>query len=186
MTRWVYVNIVLAVLALAASAYVFNLQYDQLPEKIPSHWDIRGEVDAYTPKEDAWAYFYLMPAFLFVWVAVTWVLPKISPKQFSVDSFMGTYGYLMAPGILQLFSAYLHGVLLWLALHPAVGFTRPFSIGIFLLFALLGNVLGKTRRNFWMGVHALRPWQTTASGTRRIVLQAGSSSLMAFWESYWC
>ena len=125
-----------------------------MPEKIPTHWDIHGEVDAYTPKEGAWAYFYLMPAGLFVWVAITWVLPKISPEQFSVDSFMDTYGYLMA--LVSCLFAYMHGVLLWIALHPASGFTTPFSIGFFLMFALLGNVLGKTRKNFWIGVRT--PW----------------------------
>ncbi len=154
MTRWVYVSLVLAVLALGASVYIFQFDYDQLPEKIPTHWNIRGEVDIYTLKQDARLHFYALPGLLFFWVFVTWVLPKISPKQFSVDSFMGIYGYLMAlaSGLL----AYIHGVILWSMLHPATGFTKPFSIGFFLFFALLGNVLGKTRKNFWMGVRT--PW----------------------------
>src|SRR5580693_3585216 len=96
MTRWVYVSIALAVVALGASVYIFNVDYDQLPEKIPTHWDIHGDVDKFTLKQDAWLHFYAIPGLLFFWVFVTWVLPKASPVQFSVDAFMGTYGYLMA------------------------------------------------------------------------------------------
>jgi uncharacterized membrane protein len=154
MTRWLYVNVALAILCLAASFYVFNIQYDQLPEKIPTHWNIRGEPDHFTLKQDAWMHFYLMPGFLFLWVLITWVLPKISPVQFSVEPFKATYGYLMA--LVSGLFAYLHGVLLWNTLHPVVGFTKPFSFGFFLFFALLGNVLGKTRKNFWIGVRT--PW----------------------------
>jgi uncharacterized membrane protein len=154
MTRWLYVTIALAVLCLAASFYVYNLNYDQLPEQVPTHWNIRGEPDRFTPKQDAWVNIYLMPGFLLLWIFITWLLPKISPVQFSVDSFKQIYGYLMA--LVSGLFAYIHGMILWNTLHPEAGFFRPFSVGFFLFFALLGNVLGKTRKNFWIGVRT--PW----------------------------
>jgi uncharacterized membrane protein len=54
---------------------------------------------------------------------------------------------------------YLHVATLWGALQPAENktiFMRFFLGGICLFFALIGNVLGKVRRNFWMGVRT--PW----------------------------
>lgn len=154
MTRWLYVNIILAALAFGAAFYVFHVQYDQLPEKIPTHWGIRGEPDAFTPKQDAAIYFYTMPGIMLLWVFVTLLLPKISPEQFAVDSFRGTYGYLMA--LVSCLFAYIDGIILWNTLHPTFDFLRPFSVGFFLFFALLGNVLGKTRKNFWIGIRT--PW----------------------------
>ena len=77
MTRWLYVTIALAILCLAASFYVYNLNYDRLPEKIPTHWNIRGEPDQFTPKQDAWVYIYLTPGLLVLWIFITWLLPRI-------------------------------------------------------------------------------------------------------------
>jgi uncharacterized membrane protein len=41
-------------------------------------------------------------------------------------------------------------------LHPEMDPGRPLVGGIFLFFALMGNLLGKVRRNFWMGIRT--PW----------------------------
>jgi uncharacterized membrane protein len=40
--------------------------------------------------------------------------------------------------------------------HPGTDPGRPLVGGIFLFFALMGNLLGKVRRNFWMGIRT--PW----------------------------
>ncbi len=154
MTRWLVVTIALAILALGASYYVYNVQYDQLPEKIPTHWGLEGQPDKFTPKQDAWFHFYALPGLLVGWVFLTWLLARISPEDFSVDSFQETYGYLMA--LVSCLFAYMHGVILWNTLHPNFGFLKAFSVGFFLFFALLGNVLGKTRKNFWIGIRT--PW----------------------------
>jgi uncharacterized membrane protein len=154
MTRWFWVNVVLIFAALAASFYVYNIRYDQLPAEIPTHWGISGEPDAFTAKENAWPNFYLMPGALILIALLTLVLPIISPVQFSVDTFRNTYGYAMA--LVSGLFAYIHGVLLWMYLHQQADFLRLFLPGMFLFFALLGNILGKVRRNFWMGIRT--PW----------------------------
>jgi uncharacterized membrane protein len=51
---------------------------------------------------------------------------------------------------------YIHGVTLVGSLGAGVDLTRLLLGGIFLFLALMGNVLGKVRRNFWMGVRT--PW----------------------------
>jgi len=40
--------------------------------------------------------------------------------------------------------------------HPPIDSMKALIAGLFLFFALLGNVIGKVRRNFWMGVRT--PW----------------------------
>jgi uncharacterized membrane protein len=81
-------------------------------------------------------------------------LPWLSPKQFEVDSFRATSLYVML--IVVSLIAYLHGVVLWVALGHVVNVGRAVVGGVSLLFALLGNVLGKVRRNFYIGVRT--PW----------------------------
>jgi uncharacterized membrane protein len=191
MNRGLWIVAVLAALAFAASFYVFHIDYDRLPEKIPTHWDIRGEVDKYTLKQDAWLHFYAVPGLLAFWVFVTWLLPRISPEQFSLDAFKSTYNYLMV--LVAVLFAYLHAVILWNALNPSFGFARPFCIGFFLMFALLGNVIGKTRKNFWVGVrtpwtladdrvwyqtHRLAGWLWVICGVAGILLSLGNNAML--------
>ena len=52
--------------------------------------------------------------------------------------------------------AYLHGLLTWAALAGKVDITRAMLAGMLIMFGLLGNVLGKVRRNFYVGVRT--PW----------------------------
>jgi uncharacterized membrane protein len=151
MTRWFYVSVALAVLAAAGSLYVYAFHYDQMPAELPTHWNVQGEVDGRMDKGTALV---VWPAAAAGVVLLTLVLPWLSPRHFEVEPFRDTYGYVMA--LLVGLLAYMHLLVLWGALHPAFPLTRWLFGGLFLLFALLGNVLGRVRRNFWMGVRT--PW----------------------------
>jgi uncharacterized membrane protein len=130
--------------------------YPTLPERIPVHWNIEGKVDGYGSKH--WAVF-LMPGFMALMLVFFYFLPALSPKHFEVDTFRSTYLYIMV--LVTALFAYIHLVTLYgtrktvlEAQHYDIG--RPLIAGIFLMIALLGNVLGKVRRNFYIGVRV--PW----------------------------
>jgi uncharacterized membrane protein len=137
----------------AASAYL----YPGLPDRIPTHWNIHGKVDGYGSK--TWAVF-LMPAVCLLMLGLFRLLPWLSPKGFQVDTFRPTYEFIMV-GVVGLF-CYIHAVILYATLRHVAGNDQGFDMGralcagIFLFFALLGNVMGKVRRNFYMGVRV--PW----------------------------
>ena len=95
MTRWLTVSILLTLAALGGSLYTYEFQYDRLPEKVPIHWNIRGVPDRWVPKHDVIWNFLWMPAAMAGIVVLTAILPWLSPKQFDVDRFRDTYGYLM-------------------------------------------------------------------------------------------
>ena len=70
-----------------------------------------------------------------------------------------TYLYIMVL-VVGLF-AYMDGVMLYVvhqtvAKQATVDLGRAFLAGLFLFFGLLGNVIGKVRRNFYIGVRV--PW----------------------------
>jgi uncharacterized membrane protein len=135
----------------AATAWL----YTSLPEQIPTHWNIRGEVDGYGGK---WALF-IFPAIMVGMLVMFYFLPVLSPKQFEVDAFRATYLFIMIL-VVGLF-AYMDGIMLYVvhqtvAKRATVNLGRAFLAGMFLFFALLGNVIGKVRKNFYIGVRV--PW----------------------------
>jgi uncharacterized membrane protein len=151
MRRWLAVSIAATVAAAGLSLYLWQFQSARLPERLPIHWDIHGQVDGTAPRDTV---LLLVPAIMAGWVVLTLLLPWLSPRQFQVEPFRGTYDYCMA--LLNLFFAYIHfATVLGFLLAPQKVTTLVLS-GIFLLFALLGNVLGKVRRNFWIGIRT--PW----------------------------
>jgi uncharacterized membrane protein len=160
MNRWLAASIVLTALALGASLYVVYVRPDWLPEQVPTHWGVKGEPDHYVAREHILPYLLGMPAVMAGMVVLTVLLPWLSPRRFDLERFRDTYNYVMALVVALL--AYLHGVILAGSMRKGVNMTQLMMGGLFLFFALLGNVLGKVQRNFWMGVRT--PW-TLASET---------------------
>ncbi len=147
---WIIAFLLVAI-ATGAAAWL----YPSLPDQIPTHWNLRGQVDGYGGK---WTLF-VLPVAMLGMLALFYFLPALSPKHFEVDTFRSTYLYIMV--LTTGLFAYMHGVLLYVVDHAVahaatVDIGRAFIAGLFLFFTLLGNVIGKVRKNFYIGVRV--PW----------------------------
>jgi uncharacterized membrane protein len=142
---------VLGLLLVLAAFVLVGAQYSGLPDPMPTHWNAAGQVNGWMPK--FWG------AFLFPLVmAVLWlmflVLPKISPRGFEMDPFLRAWGVLKVTtlalvlfiGILVLQASKNGGELSQTAIFCSLG----------VLFVVIGNLLGKVTRNFFVGIRT--PW----------------------------
>ncbi len=155
MRRWLVVSVVLTVLTFAGTFYVVRVAPQLLADPVPVHWNARGDIDQTVPRDQVLPYLLIAPLAMVGMLLLTLVLPWLSPRHFGVERFRGTYDYVM--GLLVALFAYIQVTLLLASLRePPVNSLRMLVAGIFLFFALLGNVLGKVRRNFWIGVRT--PW----------------------------
>jgi uncharacterized membrane protein len=149
---WI-IAIVLTVSAWALAAWF----YPSLPDRVPTHWNIQGKVDGWGNK--GWATF-LTPSMMIAFLVLFAFLPALSPKHFEVDTFRSTYLYIMV--LLTALFCYLNGVILmatWQAVREgprSLDIGRALIGGIFLFLALMGNVMGKVRKNFYIGIRV--PW----------------------------
>jgi uncharacterized membrane protein len=141
------VAVALIVLTWAVSAAL----YPGMPDTIPMHWNFQGKIDGYGAK---WTVF-LMPGFMIFLLGLFALLPLLSPRNFEVDTFRATYLYLMV--LIIALMGYIQAVILYAATHGGrLDVSRALFGGMFLFFALMGNVLGRIRRNFYIGVRV--PW----------------------------
>ena len=191
MTRWFTLSVALTVLAVGFSLYIFFGYYGQLPEQVPTHWGIDGQPNGWTPKENIWGTFILMPGVMAALVALTAVLPWLSPKAFDLNRFRSIYEYIMCLAVALM--GYLHVVILLGSLQVLpLDMGQVILGGMCLFFALLGNVLGKVKRNFYVGVktpwtlasevvwtqtHRLAAWMFTAVGVVGFVVLAATTLL---------
>lgn len=144
--RFLWWSIPMFVLTLAATLLV----YRNLPETVPMHWNALGEIDRYGPR--AWVF--TQPLVLAVVTLVWTVLPGVSPDRFRVGSFSATWWYCGI--VVAALLAYIQMVLLWGVSTGTMPMARALLGGIGAGIVLLGNVIGKVKRNFWLGVRT--PW----------------------------
>jgi uncharacterized membrane protein len=152
---------ILLVVAVSAATIGF---YPSLPDRIPIHWNIRGEVDGWGSRSSAW----LMPGVMLGLLGLFAILPALSPRPFDLGKSHSVYLFLMVLTIALM--GYIHALMLWAALRPRFDVSRALVAGIMLMLALMGNVLGKIKRNLYMGVRT--PWTLTServwSDTHRV------------------
>lgn len=139
-------------LALVGVAAVLTvLAYGKLPDPVPTHWNVHGEVDGYTAKPLGP---FLLPLAMLAMSVMFMVLPRISPRRFEIEGFDGAYGWI----ILSVQSMLL--LTCGLAHLSGMGFDvdigRMLSIAVGLLFMVMGNFMGKVTRNFFLGIRT--PW----------------------------
>ena len=139
-------------IVLTATVFVaIVIAYPELPKQVPTHWNMQGQANDYSAK---WTLFLVGPGLMAGILLLFFFLPWLSPKHWEVDAFQHTYLYIMV--VLVSMLAYFTGVSLWVGLGYAANVDRAIVGGVCLLFALLGNVMGKVRRNFYIGVRT--PW----------------------------
>ncbi|WP_167759784.1 SdpI family protein [Massilia horti] len=124
--------------------------YTQLPPELPLHWNLRGETDRYGARPSIFLPSLMMIVFMVLWT----VLPIVSPRRFSVDGFRDTWWYTCLVAVAML--GYIQLMLIWHAYNGSLELMRFILGGACVAYALLGNVMGKVRRNFWLGVRT--PW----------------------------
>ncbi len=140
-----------AAAVILATVVGIAVAYPRLPEMVPTHWNAQGHVDGWSSKASL---FLFGPGLMTGIVLMFAVLPWLSPKKFEVDSFRDTYLYIMIAVVGMM--AYIQILILMAGLGVVLDISRAVVGGVSLLIALLGNVMGKVRRNFYVGIRT--PW----------------------------
>ena len=132
-------------------------EYPLLPEIVPIHWNALGKPDGYGSKNTL---LWMMPGILIVLYLLMLALPKLSPKKFEIDTFRTVYDDIVL--VVMTLMAFIHYITVMAAINPKLDFLRLMIMGMCVFFALLGNLMGKVRRNFYVGIRT--PW--TLASTR--------------------
>lgn len=139
--------ILVVMFALSAWAWV-QIPADQL---IPVHWGINGEPDRYGSKFEG---LLLMPIIFTAVTALLAVIPRIDPRGQNILRSGKAYGALWI-GMMLFFLA-LHAILILNTLGVNIPIEVVVPIGVGTLFMIIGNYMGKVRRNYMFGIRT--PW----------------------------
>lgn len=127
-----------------------------LPDRVPIHWNVHGQPDGFVGRL---AGALLVPGMLLATILLMLALPAMSPKSFRIEPFRNAYNFVTV--LLSALFGYIHLVSLWAAINPGMDSGRVLIGGMLIVFALLGNVMGKVRQNYWMGFRT--PWTLSSN-----------------------
>ncbi|MGI6567482.1 MAG: DUF1648 domain-containing protein [Firmicutes bacterium] len=170
---------------LAVLALLFLLGayfYPKLPERVPSHWNIHGEVDGYSSR-----FFgaFGLPLFaLGLYILMLW-MPSLDPKKTNYPRFSGAYDIIRwaTIGIMAL----THGMVLMAGMGIKIDAGKVIQPAVSLMLILIGNQMGRFKHNYFVGIKTPwtlaneEVWRKTHRMAGPIWVVGGLMSLLATW-----
>lgn len=143
-------NIIIIIVILISFAIGIYF-YSQFPDRIASHWNIKGEVDSYMSK--FWGLF-LMPIILLGLWLLFLLIPRIDPLKKNIEKFRKYYNGFVVLISLFLFYIYLLAIAWNTGMRFDMGRAMVPAMGI--LFYYIGILLKHAKRNWFIGIRT--PW----------------------------
>jgi len=125
--------------------------YPDLPDPMPTHWDAAGQVDDQTAKAIGAPLVAAIPMFIFI---VFKLIPVLSPRGFRTESFTNVLNILMMASVV--FGCAIGIGVMRAARDSSGDITTLVLVAVGFLLIIMGNFLGKVRKNFFLGIRT--PW----------------------------
>ncbi|MBA9025333.1 MULTISPECIES: SdpI family protein [Bacillaceae] len=138
-------------LLIAATAILWFVFYQQLPARIPIHWNLNGVADGYATKFNALLINLGMMIFLHVLLIFS---PKFDPKRKNYQKFSRPYSMITMAILFFLFLLNALVIFTGIGYDIPIGKVVPFIVGI--LFIVLGNYMHSVKPNYFIGIRT--PW----------------------------
>lgn len=149
------------------------LLWNQLPERMASHWNIQDQVDGYISR--FWGVF-MMPLMTLGIFLLFLVIPRIDPLKANIDKFRETFNTFIV--LFAAFMLYIHGLTLaWNLGYTSFQMSTSMLPVIGLLFIFIGFILRKAKRNFFIGIRT--PWTLSSDYVWGKTHQLGAILFMA-------
>ncbi len=127
-------------------AYIWN----QLPDKVPMHWNIKGEIDRYGEKMELIIIPILLPLLVYI---IFLVVPKIDPKNKlnKMGNKLQTMKFL-----LTIFMSILAIFIIYTAKNESFANPNYIVLLIGILYIIFGNYFKTIKANYFIGIRT--PW----------------------------
>ncbi len=184
--RSVRIEIVIITIIILLSFAIAGCFYPLMPERMASHWNIRGDVDDYMPK--FWGLF-LMPFISLGLSALLLIIPKIDPLRANIEKIKRYYyGFVI---LLLIFLLYVYLLTLLWNLGLRFNITQVLAPAFGVLFYFCGALIGKVKRNWFIGIRtpwtlsSEKVWEKTHLIGGRLFKVAGLVTLLGiFFQNY--
>lgn len=147
------------------------LVYPHMPDMVPTHWNIQGEIDDYSSKEFGTFFLPLLNIGLYILFIV---LPYLDPKRANYEKFFGSYRLIRYAT--HVFFTFMFFITVLAALGYSIDIGRWIASGVAVLFIIMGNIMGRVRHNYFVGFRY--PWTLANEEVWRRTHRVGSKAMV--------
>ena len=163
--EWKLLVLLLVTMIVAAVVYPY------MPEQVPTHWNVKGEVDDYSGRAFGTFFIPVLNILLFVLFLVT---PKIDPKRGNYQKFEGSYDLIRYAT--HLFMVFIFALTVSYSLGYETDISTWVPAGVAVLMIVIGNTMGKVRYNYFVGFKV--PWTLSNEEVWRKTHQFGARAMV--------
>ncbi len=124
--------------------------WNDLPRKVPIHWNWKGEVDRYGDKAELILIPILLPMLVYI---IFLIVPHIDPKD-KIKNMGNKYQSIKV--VLTAFMSFLALFILYSAKNESIANPNYIVLFIGILYTLLGNYFKTIKANYFIGIRT--PW----------------------------
>lgn len=149
MRKWIPAILILAAVIVTIAVY------PRLPEQIPTHWSMSGEVNGWSNR--LWGAWMLPLIMAVVWLFMR-AIPHIDPRKANYEKFSGMYDALVI--LILAFMLLMHVVVLLSATGNVIRMDRVVMPATGIFIAIMGVLLPRAQPNWFVGFRT--PWTLTS------------------------
>lgn len=138
--------IVIVLLPFLYLAYIWN----ELPEKVPLHWNFKGEIDRFGEKTELLLIPILLPLLIYI---IFLIVPKIDPKN-KISKMGNKYQHIKI--LLTTFMSILALFIIYSANKQSLTNPNYVVLLIGILYIIFGNYFKTIKANYFIGIRT--PW----------------------------
>ena len=147
MNNYYLISFILILVSVAIGCYL----YPTMPDIMPSHWNVAGEIDGYMPKMGA---LFIMPLVSIIMLLLMMWLPKADPKQENIAHNKPFYEKVVFAIVLFFFLT--NCLTLAVSLGYKIKITSVMVPALGLLFFFIGKQMENIKSNWFFGIR--NPW----------------------------
>lgn len=160
----------LEVVLLAAPFVALAIYWNDLPARVPMHWNFRGQVDGWGPKRPG---ILLMPFTALGITVLLHILPWFDPRLRRTSEEEGLMPVILP--IVRIATLGLLDIIFFVQIATSLGRSIPGAriivSSVLVFFVVLGNFLGNVRPNYFVGIRT--PWTLENPETWRATHRLG-------------
>ena len=146
------------------------IYWNDLPARVPTHWDFRGQIDGWGAKRPG---IFIIPLTALGVTVLLRILPWFDPKLRRTSGEEGRMPAILP--IVRIACSVLLDTIFFVQIATSLGLNVPggriIITGVLVFFIVLGNYLGNVRPNYFVGIRT--PWTLENPETWRATHRLG-------------
>jgi uncharacterized membrane protein len=148
--KWGWTDVILAIIAFVPVMAALLL-YDRLPARMAIHFGLGGQPNGY---QDKFTFVVIFGLLTLILPFLIKVLQQIDPRRDHYTKFRRAFEWFRFA--ITIFQSGIFGIVIAFNIGVPINIQTITSIGIGLLFIVIGNYLGQVRSNYFIGIRT--PW----------------------------